>query len=135
MRSLRCACGPATFRSPSNNSNGNTFDHQGRQISCEHRGRRVTRCNRAFEQLFGYDPGELDGQLSRAWYLNDEDWKAAGDLCYAPLSRGDAFHACEFIMDYLKTEAPFWKKEQGSEGERWVVVGCWWCLQAFPCCK
>ena len=31
------------FRSPSNNSNGNTFDHQGRQISCEHRGRRVVR--------------------------------------------------------------------------------------------
>ena len=57
------------------------------------RGRRVTRCNRAFEQLFGYDPGELDGQLSRAWYLNDEDWKAAGDLCYEPLSRGESFHA------------------------------------------
>lgn len=35
--------------------------------------------------------------------------------------RGDAFSACEFIMDYLKTEAPFWKKEQGSEGERWVA--------------
>jgi diguanylate cyclase (GGDEF)-like protein/PAS domain S-box-containing protein len=57
------------------------------------RGRRVTRCNRAFELLFGYEPGELDGQLSRAWYLSDEAWKAAGDQCYAPLSRGDAFHA------------------------------------------
>ena len=34
--------------------------------------------------------------------------------------RGDAFAACEFIMDYLKTNAPFWKKEQTSEGERWV---------------
>lgn len=34
--------------------------------------------------------------------------------------RGDAFQACEFIMDYLKTEAPFWKKEQGREGPRWV---------------
>lgn len=34
--------------------------------------------------------------------------------------RGDAFAACEFIMDYLKTEAPFWKKEQTSEGARWV---------------
>ncbi|MEO6280000.1 EAL domain-containing protein [Roseateles sp.] len=57
------------------------------------RGRRVTRCNRAFEQLFGYEPGELDGQLSRRWYLSDEDWKAAGDACYEPLARGDAFHA------------------------------------------
>lgn len=34
--------------------------------------------------------------------------------------RGEAFAACEFIMDYLKTEAPFWKKEQTSAGERWV---------------
>jgi molybdopterin synthase catalytic subunit len=34
--------------------------------------------------------------------------------------RGDAFAACEFIMDYLKTRAPFWKKEQTPEGERWV---------------
>ncbi|MBA3696233.1 MAG: molybdopterin synthase catalytic subunit MoaE [Methylotenera sp.] len=35
--------------------------------------------------------------------------------------RGDAFKACEFIMDYLKTEAPFWKKEMLQSGEsRWV---------------
>ncbi|MCX7153562.1 MAG: molybdopterin synthase catalytic subunit MoaE [Proteobacteria bacterium] len=34
--------------------------------------------------------------------------------------RGEAFAACEFIMDYLKTEAPFWKKEQTGAGERWV---------------
>ena len=34
--------------------------------------------------------------------------------------RGEAFAACEFIMDYLKTEAPFWKKEKTSTGERWV---------------
>jgi molybdopterin synthase catalytic subunit len=34
--------------------------------------------------------------------------------------RGDAFAACEFIMDYLKTRAPFWKKEQSGEGARWV---------------
>ena len=34
--------------------------------------------------------------------------------------RGDAFAACEFIMDYLKTRAPFWKKEETGEGERWV---------------
>lgn len=34
--------------------------------------------------------------------------------------RGDAFAACEFIMDYLKTEAPFWKKEDTPDGARWV---------------
>jgi molybdopterin synthase catalytic subunit len=34
--------------------------------------------------------------------------------------RGDAFAACEFIMDYLKTQAPFWKKEETDAGARWV---------------
>jgi molybdopterin synthase catalytic subunit len=34
--------------------------------------------------------------------------------------RGDAFAACEFLMDYLKTRAPFWKKEQTDKGARWV---------------
>ena len=34
--------------------------------------------------------------------------------------RGDAFAACEFVMDYLKTRAPFWKKERTSAGARWV---------------
>ncbi|KAF1041690.1 MAG: Molybdopterin synthase catalytic subunit [Herbaspirillum frisingense] len=34
--------------------------------------------------------------------------------------RGEAFAACEFIMDYLKTQAPFWKKEQTPDGARWV---------------
>ena len=34
--------------------------------------------------------------------------------------RGDAFAACEFLMDYLKTRAPFWKKEQTPGGTRWV---------------
>jgi len=41
----------------------------------------------------------------------------------ASAHRGDAFAACEFIMDYLKTRAPFWKKEEGSAGPqsaRWV---------------
>jgi len=34
--------------------------------------------------------------------------------------RGEAFDACRFIIDYLKTEAPFWKKEQTPQGARWV---------------
>ena len=34
--------------------------------------------------------------------------------------RRDAFEACEFLMDYLKTQAPFWKKETTPEGARWV---------------
>ena len=38
----------------------------------------------------------------------------------ASAHRGDAFDACEFVMDYLKTEAPFWKKEVSEQGEKWV---------------
>ena len=34
--------------------------------------------------------------------------------------RGESFKACEFLMDYLKTQAPFWKKETTSDGARWV---------------
>lgn len=34
--------------------------------------------------------------------------------------RGKSFEACEYIMDYLKSEAPFWKKEQTGQGARWV---------------
>ena len=34
--------------------------------------------------------------------------------------RGEAFAACEFLMDYLKTQAPFWKKERTPDGSRWV---------------
>ena len=38
----------------------------------------------------------------------------------ASAHRGDAFAACEFVMDYLKSSAPFWKKEVTQEGSRWV---------------
>lgn len=34
--------------------------------------------------------------------------------------RGEAFAACEFVMDYLKTQAPFWKREETPNGARWV---------------
>jgi molybdopterin synthase catalytic subunit len=38
----------------------------------------------------------------------------------ASAHRGEAFQACEFLMDYLKTRAPFWKKEKTTQGGRWV---------------
>lgn len=41
-------------------------------------------------------------------------------VAVAGAHRGAAFEACEFIMDYLKTQAPFWKKEQTAQGARWV---------------
>lgn len=47
----------------------------------------------------------------------------ADQIVYVGVSaghRGDAFAACEFIMDYLKTRAPFWKRESTPGGDRWV---------------
>ena len=41
-------------------------------------------------------------------------------VAVASAHRADAFAACEFIMDYLKTQAPFWKKEQRAAGATWV---------------
>ena len=41
-------------------------------------------------------------------------------VAVASAHRGEAFAACEFIMDYLKTRAPFWKKEEMPDGARWV---------------
>ncbi len=55
------------------------------------RERRVTHCNRAFEQLFGWGPGELNGHLSREWYFSDEEWEEGGRRCYEPFRKGEAF--------------------------------------------
>lgn len=41
-------------------------------------------------------------------------------VAVASAHRGEAFAACEFVMDFLKTDAPFWKKEQTPDGARWV---------------
>jgi molybdopterin synthase catalytic subunit len=41
-------------------------------------------------------------------------------VAVASAHRGEAFQACEFVIDYLKTRAPFWKREQTSRGGRWL---------------
>lgn len=43
-------------------------------------------------------------------------------VCTAATHRGDAFASCEFIMDWLKTKAPFWKREQTQAGTTWVAA-------------
>ncbi|MDF2177394.1 molybdopterin synthase catalytic subunit MoaE [Aliiglaciecola sp. CAU 1673] len=63
-------------------------------------------------------------QLGRVRIIHRVGRLALGDqIVFVGVSsrhRGDAFAACEFIMDYLKTRAPFWKKEQTGNGEHWV---------------
>ena len=82
-------------------------------------------------------PGMTEQSLERIVDEACERWPLAGALVIhrvGPLlpkeqivlvavtaaHRGEAFAACEFIIDYLKTDAPFWKKEQTPTGARWV---------------
>lgn len=55
------------------------------------RDRRLTRCNHHFEQMLGYEPGELVGTSSRHWYASDAAWEEAGQRCYPPLSAGHSY--------------------------------------------
>ncbi|MCF8500420.1 MAG: molybdenum cofactor biosynthesis protein MoaE, partial [Rhodospirillum sp.] len=43
-------------------------------------------------------------------------------VCAASSHRESAFEACAFLMDWLKTKAPFWKREETPEGDRWVAA-------------
>ena len=51
----------------------------------------LTRCNRHFEQMLGYGPGELQGFQSRRWYTSDADWEEVGRRSYPSLSQGQSF--------------------------------------------
>ena len=68
--------------------------------------RKVTQCNRSFEKLFGYEPGELLGSSSRRWYLTDEDWLEAGRSFAAPFAAGQAFEG-EMVLR-KKDGEPIW---------------------------
>ncbi|MES9843620.1 MAG: molybdopterin synthase catalytic subunit MoaE [Candidatus Sedimenticola sp. PURPLELP] len=82
-------------------------------------------------------PGMTEKELEAIVEEADERWELmgirvihrVGDLnpmdpivivAVASAHRGEAFQACEFVIDYLKTRAPFWKKEKTPDGERWV---------------
>ena len=76
--------------------------------------------------------GAIVGQASRRWSLVDalvihrhgrlKPGDAIMMVATAALHRGDAFAAAEFLMDYLKSRAPFWKKEFGADGSSWVAA-------------
>lgn len=55
------------------------------------RERTVTQCNRNFETLLGYAPGELQGSLSRQWYLTEQEWLESAQRWLAPFAAGQAF--------------------------------------------
>jgi diguanylate cyclase (GGDEF)-like protein/PAS domain S-box-containing protein len=55
------------------------------------RDRHLTRCNHHFEQMLGYQPGELAGCSSRQWYSSDAAWQEAGSRCYPLLAAGQSY--------------------------------------------
>ncbi len=73
---------------------------------------------------------QLESEARRRWDIQEVSIihrvgaMAPGDpivlVCVTGAHRGEAFQACEFLMDALKTKAPFWKKEITPEGARWV---------------
>ena len=73
---------------------------------------------------------QLESEARRRWDIQEVSiihrvgTMAPGDpivlVCVTSAHRGEAFEACEFLMDALKTKAPFWKKEITPEGARWV---------------
>lgn len=90
--------------------------------------RTVTRCNRRFEEMFGYDPGELDNSSSRQWYLTEDDWIEAGKACYEPLSEGKVYQG-EMLLS-RKDKTPVWCEVRSkaidpanlSEGSIWITM-------------
>jgi len=88
----------------------------------------VTRCNQGFEVLLGYARGELDNSSSRQWYLSDEDWVLAGERCYAPFARGEAFEGEMLLRKkdgspiYCEVRAKAIDPKDLSQGSIWITV-------------
>ena len=90
--------------------------------------RSVTRCNPRFEEMFGYQSGELKNSSSRQWYLTEEDWIKAGDDCYIPLSQGQVYRG-EMLLR-RKDNSPVWCEVRSkaidpsdlTQGSIWITM-------------
>lgn len=88
------------------------------------RERHLTRCNRHFEQMLGYEPGELIGSTSRRWYRSDAEWEDAGKRCYAPFAQGQSF-AGEVTLcrkDGTPVVCDVRAKAMGAQGSVWIAM-------------
>nr|WP_239479848.1 molybdenum cofactor biosynthesis protein MoaE [Actibacterium sp. 188UL27-1] len=91
------------------------------------------------EMLIEHYPGMTEAALTKIAEEAEDRWSLAGVVVIhrhgalrvgeqimmvatAARHRGHAFEAAEFLMDYLKSRAPFWKKERGAAGDAWVAA-------------
>ena len=91
------------------------------------RHRRMERCNRRFEELFGYGPGELEGQSTRLWYVSEEDFRGIGATAYPDLAAGNRHQRDQVFR--RKDGSIFWGRLSGrafaqsapDEGSVWML--------------
>jgi diguanylate cyclase (GGDEF)-like protein/PAS domain S-box-containing protein len=92
------------------------------------RDRHLTRCNRHFEHMLGYGPGELAGSPSRRWYASDEDWEDVGHRCYPVLAAGQSYEGevvlCRRDGTPLTCEvrAKFIDPDDPDQGSIWITM-------------
>lgn len=79
---------------------------------CFLRDRTIQRCNRRFEEMLGFDPGELDGQSVRVNYFSDEAYRRVGHLAYPILDRGETF--ADEVLLRRKDNEPIWARITGK---------------------
>jgi diguanylate cyclase (GGDEF)-like protein/PAS domain S-box-containing protein len=88
----------------------------------------VTRCNQSFEKILGYETGELNNSSTRQWYLSDQDWEVAGERCYAPFARGEAFEGEMLLRKkngnpiYCEVRAKAIDPGDMSQGSIWITM-------------
>ena len=84
--------------------------------------RKIVRCNRAMEEMFGYGPGELVGQSTRLWYLSDEEFKVLGATAYPDLSAGRVHSREQFFRrkdgSIAASMSPTWLPQLGRTHHR-----------------
>ncbi|CUW39518.1 Putative hybrid sensor and regulator (fragment) [Magnetospirillum sp. XM-1] len=72
------------------------------------RDRVVIRCNRSLDKMFGYGLGELEGQQTRVWYLDDDDWERLGHEIYEQVGQGETYECDQQFRK--KDGSPFWTR-------------------------
>ncbi|RIX43502.1 MAG: PAS domain S-box protein [Rhodocyclales bacterium GT-UBC] len=76
------------------------------------RDRIMQRCNRKLESIFGYNPGEFDGQSTRLWYIDEEGYRRGGDEVYAQMARGEVHTREQQLI--RKNGTLFWARLRGQ---------------------